>query len=174
MTLPLLLKGKTLTLSITYLYTILVVTCPPLINPSHGNWHRDDCKANRQSCRSVCLLRCDIVNGFQLEGPDRRECLANGQWSTPWNSHCKGMRRKDMDVYFREHFFINLVCRSAFINTSNEGLAALQKKKKKPKRNAVSHIPHRLTSSRYGGREVKILRRLNARGCVRLLKIPRA
>ncbi|XP_067039280.1 sushi, von Willebrand factor type A, EGF and pentraxin domain-containing protein 1-like isoform X1 [Acropora muricata] len=69
-----------------------VVTCPPLANPSHGSWHRDDCKANRQSCRSLCLLQCDIVNGFQLEGPDRRECLANGQWSTPWSSHCKDVR----------------------------------------------------------------------------------
>ena len=65
--------------------------CPALPKPSHGSWHRDDCNANSQVCRSVCLLRCDTVNGFKLEGPDRRECLATGQWSTPWSSYCKGM-----------------------------------------------------------------------------------
>ncbi|CAH3025007.1 unnamed protein product [Porites evermanni] len=69
-----------------------VVMCPALPKPSHGSWHRDDCKANSQVCRSVCLLRCDTVNGFKLEGPDRRECLATGQWSTPWSSYCKDIR----------------------------------------------------------------------------------
>ena len=65
--------------------------CLALPKPSHGSWHRDDCNANSQVCRSVCLLRCDTVNGFKLEGPDRRECLATGQWSTPWSSYCKGI-----------------------------------------------------------------------------------
>ncbi|XP_078371988.1 uncharacterized protein LOC144655582 isoform X3 [Oculina patagonica] len=69
-----------------------VVTCPALSNPAHGSWDRDDCRANAQVCRSVCLLNCDVVNGFQLEGPGRRECLASGQWSTPWSSYCKDVR----------------------------------------------------------------------------------
>ena len=75
---------------ISFLLFYLVVTCTALANPAHGSWDRDDCRANSQKCRSICLLRCDAVNGFQLEGPDTRECLATGQWSTPWNSYCKG------------------------------------------------------------------------------------
>lgn len=69
-----------------------VIMCPSLSKPSHGNWHRDDCNANSQVCRSVCLLRCDTVNGFELQGPDQRECLPTGQWSTPWSSYCKDVR----------------------------------------------------------------------------------
>ncbi|XP_068703053.1 sushi, von Willebrand factor type A, EGF and pentraxin domain-containing protein 1-like isoform X2 [Montipora foliosa] len=69
-----------------------IVMCPPLASPSHGSWHNDDCAANSQSCPSVCLLQCDISNGFQLEGPNKRECLASGQWSTPWASYCKDVR----------------------------------------------------------------------------------
>lgn len=157
---PGLLKGKTFTLLNTYLYSILVVTCPPLVNPSHGNWHRDDCKANRQSCRSVCLLQCDIVNGFQLEGPNRRECLANGQWSTPWSSHCKGMRRKDMDVYLKEYFStqcLHLIFSEVHSYTCQTRAYLHYKKRKKKtetkKIHSVSRIPYRLTRSCYGDYE---------------------
>lgn len=85
-------SSKTFFVSAAY----LVVTCTALASPAHGSWDRDDCRANSQKCRSICLLRCDTVNGFQLEGPGTRECLATGQWSTPWSSYCKG----DLTIVF--------------------------------------------------------------------------
>ena len=94
------------------IFSFLVVTCPALALPAHGGWQPADCGANSQVCRSVCLLRCDTVNGFQLEGPDRRDCQPNGQWSTPWNSYCKGRLHKVVLSFPRRGYDIYFVHRS--------------------------------------------------------------
>ena len=54
----------------------LLVSCPPLANPSNG---MSSCSVGAVSYEGTCTLTCNT--GYVLTGSDTRTCQSDGSWS---------------------------------------------------------------------------------------------
>ena len=61
----------------TTVFSLLVITCPPLVNPINATLTPDS--SLPQPYGTVVNITCE--EGYDLEGSESRMCLSNGSWS---------------------------------------------------------------------------------------------
>ena len=61
----------------TTVFSLLVVTCPPLVIPNNGMVITDS--SLPQPYGTVVNITCE--EGYDLDGSESRMCLSNGTWS---------------------------------------------------------------------------------------------
>ncbi|CAH3199242.1 unnamed protein product, partial [Porites evermanni] len=62
--------------------TCKIVKCPSIKALANGKISPAPCtRSGGVSYKTQCILQCDVLNGYGLDGPTQVSCLANGSWS---------------------------------------------------------------------------------------------
>ena len=73
--------------------------CPPLATPKNGAINPPECSNHPTKLNSICKFSCD--KGFQIQGPQQRQCVAPGQWNNGRSiTKCVGMQKLIIDKLF--------------------------------------------------------------------------